>query len=173
MGVSRDRAGRGDAVARARLGSGRSRWGKYHRRTGQRIGRCRTELSDRTCDGKGSALVTTLERHERVHGSAGFRYALTDANGHPLAGDKNLSDAGRDVKGWKVVQVREPGKTVHWHVLVDVLPTGENLVIAQDAQQRRAFRLAILEVSGFAILLAALACTGVGLVLSVLLLRRA
>lgn len=120
-----------------------------------------------------SALVTTLERHERVHGSAGFRYALTDANGHPLAGDKNLSDAGRDVKGWKVVQVREPGKTVHWHVLVDVLPTGENLVIAQDAQQRRAFRLAILEVSGFAILLAALACTGVGLVLSVLLLRRA
>lgn len=120
-----------------------------------------------------SALVTTLERHERVHGNAGFRYALTDANGRPLAGDKNLSDAGKDVKGWKVVQVHEPGRTMHWNVLVDVLPTGENLVIAQDAQQRRAFRIAILDVSGLAILLAALACTGVGLLFSTILLHRA
>lgn len=120
-----------------------------------------------------SALIATLDRHERTHGEAGFRYALTGADGRPLAGDKNLSDAGTAVKGWKVVKVHEPGRTAHWHVLVDMLPTGENLIIAQDAQQRQAFRNAIVGVSGLAILLAALACTGAGLLLSGVLLRRA
>ena len=66
---------------------------------------------------------------------------------------------------------REPGRTTHWRVRVDVLPTGENLVIAQNAQQRQAFRDAILEISGLAVLLAALACTGAGLVLSGILLQ--
>lgn len=120
-----------------------------------------------------SALVATLDRRERIHGEAGFRYALTDARGRPLAGDKQLSDAGTAAKGWKIVELKGPGRIMHWHVLVDVLPTGENLVIAQDAQQRRAFRDAILGVSGLAIFLAALACTGAGLLLSGILLRRA
>ena len=120
-----------------------------------------------------SALIATLDRRERVHGQAGFRYALTDSQGHSLAGDMDLGNASQAVGGWKIVQVHEPGRTTHWHVRVDVLPTGENLVIAQNAQQRQAFRNAILEISGLAILLAALACTGAGLVLSGILLRRA
>lgn len=120
-----------------------------------------------------AALIATLDRRDRMHGKVSFRYALTDANGHPLAGYKELSDGGMTAKSLKVIKLRSSGHTEHWHVLVDVLPTGQNLVIAQDIRGRRDFRIAILGVSGLAIFLAALVCTGVGLLLSGILLRRA
>ncbi len=119
-----------------------------------------------------SALITALDRRERIHGGGGFRYALVDQAGHPLAGAKSLTEAAA-AKGWRVIELHNAGRQTRWHVLVGSLPSGENLVIAQDAEERKAFRLSILRSSSLALLFAAIACTGIGMILSALLLRRA
>ena len=97
-----------------------------------------------------SALITALDRRERIHGGGGFRYALVDQAGHPLAGAKSLTEAAA-AKGWRVIELHNAGRQTRWHVLVGSLPSSENLVIAQDAEERKAFRLSILRSSSLAL----------------------
>lgn len=120
-----------------------------------------------------AALVATLNRRERVHGGAGFRYALTDAKGHPIAGASAFNGIANQARGWKVIVSQDRGRQKTWHVLVGALPTGQSLYIAQDSEQRSAFRRAIIEASAVALMFASLACTLAALLLGGYLLRRA
>ena len=70
-----------------------------------------------------AALVATLNRRERLHGGAGFRYALTDARGHAIAGASDFEATKNQGQGWKVVVSQDRGKQKVWHVLVGALPT--------------------------------------------------
>jgi len=119
-----------------------------------------------------AALIATFNRRERIHGGSGFRYALTDAHGKPIAGVPALNGAAGPGHGWKVAVTEAGGKRKVWHVLVGALPTGESLYIAEDNGQRAAFRQALIEVSLVALGFVALACTLAGLWLSSYLLRR-
>jgi signal transduction histidine kinase len=120
-----------------------------------------------------AALVATLNRRERLHGGAGFRYALTDARGHAIAGASDFEGTKNQGQGWKVVVSQDRGKQKVWHVLVGALPTGQSLYIAQDSEQRTAFRQAIIQASAIALIFECLACVAAGLLLSGYLLRRA
>lgn len=120
-----------------------------------------------------AALVATLNRRERLHGGAGFRYALTDARGHAIAGASDFEATKNQGQGWKVVVSQDRGKQKVWHVLVGALPTGQSLYIAQDSEQRTAFRQAIIQASAIALIFECLACVAAGLLLSGYLLRRA
>jgi signal transduction histidine kinase len=119
-----------------------------------------------------AALVDTLNRREHARGGAGFRYALTDAQGRPMAGVPAFNGMADRGKGWKIIVSHDRGKRRVWHVLVDTLPTGQSLFIAQDAEQRREFRLAIIQASGVALVCVTLATTLAGLLLGGYLLRR-
>jgi signal transduction histidine kinase len=120
-----------------------------------------------------AALVATLNRRERTHGGTGFRYALTDAAGHPIAGAPGLAGITNQTQGWKVVVSQDRGKQRLWHVLVGALPTGQSLYVAQDSEQRAAFRRAIIQASAIALVFECLACLAAGLLLGGYLLRRA
>lgn len=120
-----------------------------------------------------ATLIATLNRRERIHGGAGFRYALTDAAGKPLAGATAIGGAGGDEPGWKIAVTQDRGKRKVWHVLVSALPTGESLTIAQDSDERTSFRAAIVEASVLSLAFVAIVCTLAGLLLSGYLLRRA
>lgn len=118
-----------------------------------------------------AALVDTLNRRERLHGGDGFRYALTDTDGHAIAGASTLSTISAS-KGWKVGVTQVRGEKKTWHVLVGALPSGQSLFIAQDAEHRASFRSAILDASAAALIFASIACTLAGFLLSGYLLRR-
>jgi signal transduction histidine kinase len=120
-----------------------------------------------------AALVATLNRRERLHGGAGFHYALTDPAGHAIAGASDFEGTRNQTQGWKVVVSQDRGKQKVWHVLVGALPTGQSLYIAQDSEQRAAFRHAIIQASAIALIFECLACVAAGLLLSGYLLRRA
>jgi signal transduction histidine kinase len=120
-----------------------------------------------------TALIDTMNRRERLRGGGGFRYALTDANGKPLAGAAGLSGLAPPSPSWRVVQTTADGKTTRWQVVAEALPTGQSLLVAQNLDRRRAFRVAVFQASGLAIVLAAGACIAVGLALNGMLLRRA
>lgn len=119
-----------------------------------------------------AALIDTFNRRERIHGGSGFRYALTDAHGNPIAGVPSLKEALGTGRGWKVAVTQVGGKRKTWHVLVGTLPTGQSLYIAQDSEQRTAFRQALIEVSVIALAFVTLASTLGGVWLSSYLLRR-
>ena len=120
-----------------------------------------------------AALIATLNRRERIHGGAGFRYALTDTKGHAVAGASAFNGITNQARGWKVIVSQDRGRQKIWHVLVGALPTGQALYIAQDTEQRSAFRAAIIQASAIALVFASLACTAAGLLLNGYLLRRA
>jgi signal transduction histidine kinase len=120
-----------------------------------------------------SALIDTLNRRERLHGG-GFRYALTDPQGRPLAGSTGLRrPEDPSSTAWRVVQTRAGGKQTHWQVVATALPSGEQLQVAENVDRRRAFRAAVFRGSALAILLASSACIAVGLALNGMLLSRA
>ncbi len=120
-----------------------------------------------------AAVVAALNRRERVHGGAGFRYALNDARGQTIAGTSAFNGITYQAPGWKVIVSEDRGKQTAWHVLVGALPSGQSLYIAQDTGQRSAFRTAIIQASTIALVFASLVCTMAGLLLSGYLLRRA
>jgi signal transduction histidine kinase len=119
-----------------------------------------------------TALVATLNRRERMHGGTGFRYSLTDAAGHSIAGVRAFAGSENRTQGWKVAVSQDRGKREVWHVLVGALPTGQSLYIAQDSDQRAAFRRAIVQASAIVLALQCLAGIVVALLLGGYLLRR-
>jgi signal transduction histidine kinase len=120
-----------------------------------------------------TALIDTMNRRERTSGGGGFRYALTDAQGRPLAGAMGLSGLSPPSASWRVVQTAANGKTTRWQVVAENLPSGSRLLVAQNLDRRRAFRTAVFQASALAIVMAAGACIAVGLGLNGMLLRRA
>ncbi|MBS0274873.1 MAG: HAMP domain-containing histidine kinase [Proteobacteria bacterium] len=119
-----------------------------------------------------ASLIATINRRERIHGGAGFRYALTDSDGRPIAGAQRL-DSGGNGAGWRIVATRVRGHEQVWHVLVGKLPMGQSLYVAQDTERRAAFRQAIIRTSAVALLFVFLSSTVAGLILSLYLLSRA
>src|SRR5690606_36264835 len=117
--------------------------------------------------------IDTMNRRERVTGGGGFRYALTDAQGRPLAGAMGLSGLAPQSASWRVVQTGADGKTTRWQVVAESLPSGPRLLVAQNLDRRRAFRTAVFQASALAIVMAAGACIAVGLALNGMLVRRA
>jgi signal transduction histidine kinase len=120
-----------------------------------------------------TALIDTMNRRERVAGHGGFRYALTDAQGRPIAGAAGLSGLSPPSASWRVVQTGADGRSTRWQVVAENLPSGSRILVAQNLDRRRAFRIAVFQASGLAIVMAAGACIAVGLALNGMLLRRA
>jgi signal transduction histidine kinase len=119
-----------------------------------------------------AALIATLNRRERMHGGTGFRYSLTDAVGHTIAGAPAFDGYESRAHDWKIAVSQDREKRTTWHVLEGALPTGQSLYIAQDSEQRAAFRRAMVQASAIVLALQCLAGIVVALLLGGYLLRR-
>src|SRR6478672_4772118 len=122
-----------DSVIGGRTVRDRSHGGKHHAQASAAAAAEQSYMITLAREEGLAALVATLNRRERLHGGAGFRYALTDARGYAIAGASDFEGTKNQGQGWKVVVSQDRGKQKVWHVLVGALPTGQSLYIAQDS----------------------------------------
>ena len=117
-------------------------------------------------------LADTLNRHARVGGADGFRYALEDQAGRVLAGADVVSSLDAPDAGWRTVAEPDSSPRRLWRVLAQPLGGGYTLIVAENLAARDALRAAVFRGSALAILIAALGAAVAGFGLNAVLLRR-
>jgi signal transduction histidine kinase len=117
-------------------------------------------------------LARALDLRERTDRGGAFRYAVFAPDGRLLGGARLLGEKLPSA-GAARLHLLDAERRSPWEVLIQPLSVGGTLVVYEDIQERRAFRLALVASAGVALIVGLSAVLIAGIWLNRRLLRRA